>query len=72
MIEITVQNAAIEYLKDLGYQYREGNSLNRDLKKVVLEEELRNFLVSTYPDVPATAINEAQASFTQQIGRAHV
>jgi len=68
MIEITVQNAAIEYLKDLGYQHREGNSLNRDLKKVVLEEELRNFLVSTYPDVPATAINEAMASFTQHSG----
>jgi type I restriction enzyme R subunit len=68
MIEITVQNAAIEYLKDLGYQHREGNSLNRDLKKVVLEEELRNFLVSTYPDVPATAINEAMASFTRHSG----
>ena len=68
MIEITVQNAAIEYLKDLGYQHREGNSLNRDLKKVVLEDELRNFLVSTYPDVPATAINEAMASFTQHSG----
>ena len=68
MIEITVQNAAIEYLKDLGYQHREGNSLNRDLKKVVLEDELRNFLVSTYPDVPATAINEALASFTQHSG----
>lgn len=68
MIEITVQNAAIEYLKDLGYQHREGNSLNRDLKKVVLEEELRNFLVSNYPDVPATAINEALASFTQHSG----
>ncbi len=68
MIEITVQNAAIEYLKDLGYQHREGNSLNRDLKKVVLEDELRNFLVSTYPDVPVTAINEAMASFTQHSG----
>tara|TARA_B100000378_G_scaffold225912_1_gene189845 strand:- start:12305 stop:15298 length:2994 start_codon:yes stop_codon:yes gene_type:complete len=68
MIEITVQNAAIEYLKDLGYRHREGNSLNRDLKKVVLEDELRNFLVTTYPDVPATAINEAMASFTQHSG----
>jgi len=68
MIEITVQNAAIEYLKDLDYQHRVGNSLNRDLKKVVLEDELREFLVSTYPDVPATAINEAMASFTQHSG----
>ncbi|SHG16329.1 type I restriction enzyme, R subunit [Salegentibacter echinorum] len=68
MIEITVQNAAIEYLKDLGYRHRKGNSLDRDLKKVVLEKELRDFLVSTYPDVPATAINEALASFTQHSG----
>ncbi|WP_286761808.1 type I restriction endonuclease subunit R, partial [Salegentibacter sp. UBA1130] len=63
-----VQNAAIEYLKDLGYRHREGNSLNRDLKKVVLEDELRDFLVSTYHDVPATAINEAMASFIQHSG----
>ncbi|HET8886417.1 MAG TPA: type I restriction endonuclease subunit R [Salinimicrobium sp.] len=65
---MTVQNAAIECLRELGYEHREGNSLNRDLKKVVLEDDLRNFLLKTYPDVPTTAINEAMAAFTQHAG----
>lgn len=68
MIEITVQKAAIEWLQDLGYTHKEGNALTRDLKKVVLEDDLRSFLVKTYPSVPATAINEAMATFTQHLG----
>jgi len=68
MIEITVQKAAIECLNDLGYTHKEGNSLQRDLKKVVLEEDLREFLLRSYPGVPATAINEALATFTQHQG----
>ncbi|WP_028375598.1 type I restriction endonuclease subunit R [Leeuwenhoekiella sp. MAR_2009_132] len=68
MIEITVQKAAIACLQELGYTYKEGNSLQRDLKKVVLEEDLREFLVSSYPGVPGTAINEALSAFTQHQG----
>ena len=68
MIELTVQKAAIECLQELGYEHREGNSLNRGLKKVVLEEDLRDFLTTTYHDVPATAINEALSAFTQHEG----
>ncbi|ERM81123.1 type I restriction enzyme ZgaDII, R subunit [Rhodonellum psychrophilum GCM71 = DSM 17998] len=68
MIEITVQKAAIVLLQDLGYVHQEGNALKRDLKKVVLADELRRFLESTYPDVPATAIKEALVSFTQHQG----
>ncbi len=68
MIEITVQKAAIECLQDLGYIHQEGNSLKRDLKKVVLEDDLHHFLQSTYKGVPATAINEAMAAFTQHEG----
>ncbi|KYG74429.1 type I restriction enzyme R subunit [Roseivirga ehrenbergii] len=66
MKESTVQQAAIEWLENLGYTYRMGNSLSRDLKKVVLEDELQSFLQKTYPDVPITAIHEAMAVFTQQ------
>jgi type I restriction enzyme, R subunit len=68
MKEITVQNAAIEWLTTLGYTHQEGNGLTRDLKKVVLEKELKTFLQKTYPDVPTTAIQEAMAAFTQQEG----
>lgn len=68
MTEHTVQNAAIEWLEGLGYTHIPGNELQRDLKKVVLEEELRNFLTRTYPDVPTGAINEAMAQFIQHEG----
>ena len=68
MIEITVQKAAIEWLQALGYTHQEGNSLKRELKKVVLEDDLRAFLQTTYADVPATAINEATTAFTQHAG----
>lgn len=66
--EHTVQNAAIAWLKALGYHHREGNSLQRDLRKVVLEADLRAFLQRSYPDVPDTALNEAMAAFTQHAG----
>lgn len=68
MKEITVQNAAIEWLTALGYTHQEGNSLQRDLKKVVLDHELKAFLTKTYSDVPITAIQEVMATFTQQEG----
>lgn len=68
LLEHTVQKAAIEWLQALGYTYQEGNALKRDLKKVVLQEELRSHLQRTYPNVPPTAINEAMAIFTQHEG----
>ncbi|MFY0650743.1 MAG: type I restriction endonuclease subunit R [Cyclobacteriaceae bacterium] len=68
MKEITVQHAAIEWLTSLGYIHQEGNSLDRDLKKVVLDHQLRSFLQKTYPDLPTTAIQEAMTTFTQQEG----
>ena len=68
MIEITVQRAAIEWLESLGYSHQAGNTLQRELKKVILEDDLRSFLQHTYPDIPATALNEALAIFTQHEG----
>ena len=68
MLEHTVQDAAIEWLQGLGYVHTEGNSLKRDLKKVVLEDDLRSFLQNTYTGVPSTAINDAIDAFTQHEG----
>lgn len=68
MVEITVQKAAIEWLEGLGYAHQEANGLQRELKKVVLEEELCQFLKSTYTDIPDTAINEVLSLFTQHEG----
>lgn len=68
LIEITVQKAAIQWLQAMGYIHKEGNTLNRDLKKVVLLEDLQAFLQSTYSSLPVTAINEAIDAFTQHEG----
>lgn len=68
LLEHTVQTAAIDWLKEQGYDHREGNSLDRDLKKVVLDDALKNHLHRSYPDVPQTALNEAFHSFTQHQG----
>lgn len=68
MIEITVQEAAIECLHVLGYEHRKGNALKRELKKVVLDDDLRIYLQKAYPEVPATALNDAFAAFTQHAG----
>jgi type I restriction enzyme R subunit len=68
MKESTVQNATIEWLTALGYTHQEGKNLQRDLKKVVLDEELKTFLTKTYPDVPITAIQDVMATFTQHEG----
>jgi type I restriction enzyme R subunit len=68
LLEHTIQNAAIEWLQALGYTHRPGNTLTRDLKKVVLEDDLRHFLTRTYPDVPATAITDAMSVFIQHEG----
>jgi type I restriction enzyme R subunit len=68
LLEITVEKAAIEWLEQLGYRYQHGNELQRELKKVVLEEELRSFITKTYPELPITAVNEALSQFTQQAG----
>ncbi|KAA2219904.1 type I restriction endonuclease subunit R [Maribacter flavus] len=66
--EHTAQNAAIDWLKELGYVHINGTSLERDPKKVVLESELKKFLTHQYPEVPETALNEAMAQFTQLTG----
>jgi type I restriction enzyme R subunit len=65
-LEHTVQHAAIEWLQELGYAHQSGNSLTRDLKKVVLEADLRSFLKSSYSDLPDTAVEEALTAFLQQ------
>jgi type I restriction enzyme R subunit len=68
MKEITVQDGAIEWLQELGYTHIEGGLLERDLKKVVLDNQLHQYLKSAYPAVPQTALNQAFSMFTQQEG----
>ncbi len=68
LIESTVQNATIECLLELGYSHQTGNSIVRELKNVVIEKDLRDFLQATFPELPETVLKEALASFTHQQG----
>ena len=66
--EHTIQNAAIEWLQSLGYIHQEGKSIDRDLKKVILEDELIAFLQRTYTHVPRDILQDALGSFLSQEG----
>src|SRR5690554_7316015 len=64
--EITVENAAIEWLQKLGYTYTPGKELSREPKKAEVKEELFRFLKETYAHVPESVIEEATSIFLTQ------
>lgn len=64
--EITVENAAIEWLQKLGYTYTPGKELSREPKKAEVKEELFRFLKETYVHVPESVIEEATSIFLTQ------
>ena len=66
--EINIENAAIDWLSNLGYTYQHGNEIERDIKKVVLEDQLANFIAKQYPHMPALAQKEAVAEFISNEG----
>ena len=63
---ILTEQPVIDWLKELGYEYRFGPDITtggilveRDFKKVVLENRLKNALKRLNPDLPEKAIDEA-------------
>lgn len=66
--ENDIEVAAIDWLKQLGYSYKHGNELDRDLKKVVLEEHLASFIAKQYPDMPNMAQKQAVGEFSSNVG----
>ncbi len=66
--ELNIENAAIDWLKGLNYDYQHGNEIDRDIKKVVLEEHLAKHIAKAYPELPAQAQKEAVAEFISNEG----
>lgn len=66
--ELNIENAAIDWLKGLSYDYQHGNEIERDIKKVVLEEHLAKYIAKAYPELPALAQKEAVAEFISNEG----
>lgn len=66
--EFHIEQAAIEWLKQIGYAYVPGGELNRDVRSVVLEDELQDFIKNKYPELPNEMVIEASKEFTNNAG----
>lgn len=66
--EANIENAAIEWLQGLHYQYIHGGELKRELTTVVLEDRLSAFIAKEYPHLPALAQKEAVAELISNQG----
>lgn len=66
--EYHIEKAAIEWLLQLGYEYKPGGEITRNIRTVVLEDELQAFIAKTYPAIPVEMIKEAAKEFTNNTG----
>lgn len=66
--EMHIEQAAIEWLQQMGYEYKHGSSFSRDVRSVVLEDELQHFIAKQYPQLPADMVKEASKEFTNNLG----
>ena len=73
ILELTVEEAAIDWFRGLGYQHLPGPDIACDgpyperesYADVVLEERLRSALVALNPDIPAEALEDAFRKVTR-------
>ena len=68
LVESDVELAAIEWLEELDYTYLHGGDINRNLKKVVLEDRFTNFINKKYKHLPETARKEVASLFINNQG----
>jgi type I restriction enzyme, R subunit len=66
--ELHIEQAAIEWLQELGYEYKPASEIVRSLNCVVLEDELRSFIETRYPQLPNDVLNDAVKQFTNNAG----
>lgn len=66
--ELHIEQAAIEWLQQLGYQYTHGSEISREPRSVVLLNELQNFIAKQYPALPHEVVVEAAKEFTNNCG----
>lgn len=67
--EATIEQAAIDWLSDLGYTHQLGTNLPQNHnKEVVLKEQLFNFIAQQYPHIPKEIQTLAVSEFTNNAG----
>jgi type I restriction enzyme R subunit len=66
--EFHIEQAAIEWLQKIGYTYQHGGEINRDVRSVVLEDVLQEFIAKKYPQLPADMVKEGAKEFTNNVG----
>jgi type I restriction enzyme R subunit len=66
--ELHIEQAAIEWLQKMGYAYTHGATFNRDIRSVILEEELQEFIAKKHPQLPAEMVIEAAKEFINNAG----
>lgn len=66
--ELHIEQAAIEWLQAMGYDYLPASSLNRNVKSVVLIDELESFLSKKHPQLPEAVVKETAKEFTNNAG----
>lgn len=66
--EYHIEQAAIEWLQQMGYAYKHGAELSRDVRTVVLEDSLQQFITKKYPQLPPDVAKEAVKEFTNNAG----
>lgn len=66
--EYHIEMAAIEWLQQLGYAYQPGGEIVRNIRTVVLEDELQDFISNKYKDIPSDMVKEAAKEFTNNVG----
>lgn len=66
--EASIEQAALDWLEDLGYTHKDGAAIAHHPKDVVLKDELLAFIQKTYPQLPADMQTLAVAEFTNNVG----
>ncbi|MFO7852634.1 MAG: type I restriction endonuclease subunit R [Bacteroidota bacterium] len=68
LTESDIEQAAIEWLGDIGYSSIHGNEIERPLKEVLVDNRLALFLAKQYPHLPQNVINELISLITLNQG----
>lgn len=68
MKEYHVERAAIEWLQQMGYSYKHGAEFPRDVRTVVLEDVLNNFINEKYKTLPPDIAKDVVKQFSNNSG----
>lgn len=68
LVESDVELAAIQWLEEMGYSYIHGREIQRNLKRVALEDRLAAFIHSKYSHLPEVNRREIVSLFVNNQG----